>query len=76
MAETRVTEGHDDLARVLMHQDTFAVFDRAGAISADVRQEQGVYHRGTRYVSRFDLRIDGEKPMTLSSSVVRDTVTA
>jgi glycogen debranching enzyme len=72
MAETRVTEGHDELARVLMHQDTFAVFDRAGAISADARQEQGVYHRGTRYVSRFDLRIDGEKPMTLSSSVVRD----
>ena len=71
MAETRVTEGHDDLARVLMHQDTFAVFDRAGAISSDARQEQGVYHRGTRYVSRLDLRIDGEKPMTLSSSVVR-----
>ena len=72
MAETRVTEGHDELARVLMHQDTFAVFDRAGAISADARQEQGVYHRGTRYVSRLDLRIDGERPMTLSSSVVRD----
>jgi glycogen debranching enzyme len=72
MAETRVTEGHDDLARVLMHQDTFAVFDRAGAISADARQEQGVYHRGTRYVSRLDLRIDGERPMTLSSTVVRD----
>ena len=72
MAETRVTEGHDELARVLVHQDTFAVFDRAGAISADARQEQGVYYRGTRYVSRLDLRIDGERPMTLSSSVVRD----
>ena len=72
MAETRVTEGHDELARVLMHQDTFAVFDRAGAISSDVRHEQGVYHRGTRYVSRLDLRIDGQRPMTLSSSVVRD----
>jgi glycogen debranching enzyme len=72
MAETRVTEGHDDLARVLMHQDTFAVFDRAGAVCSDLRQEQGVYHRGTRYVSRLDLRIDGERPMTLSSSVVRD----
>jgi len=55
-----------------MHQDTFAVFDRAGAICSDLRQEQGVYHRGTRYVSRLDLRIDGERPMTLSSSVVRD----
>jgi glycogen debranching enzyme len=72
MAETRVTEGHDELARVLMHQDTFAVFDRAGAISSDARQEQGVYYRGMRYVSRLDLRIDGERPMTLSSSVVRD----
>ncbi|MGZ6079184.1 MAG: amylo-alpha-1,6-glucosidase [Myxococcaceae bacterium] len=72
MAETRVTEGHDELARVLMHQDTFAVFDRAGAISSAARQEQGLYHRGTRHVSRLDLRIDGQRPMTLSSTVVRD----
>ena len=72
MADTRVTEGHDELARVLMHQDTFAVFDHAGAISSATRNEQGLYHRGTRYVSRLDLRIDGERPMTLSSSVVRD----
>ena len=72
MPETRVTEGHDELARVLMHQDTFAVFDWAGAISSDSRNEQGLYHRGTRYVSRLDLRIDGQRPMTLSSTVVRD----
>ncbi|HZJ52677.1 MAG TPA: amylo-alpha-1,6-glucosidase [Myxococcaceae bacterium] len=72
MADTRVTEGHDELARVLMHQDTFAVFDRAGAISSEARNEQGLYHRGTRYVSRLDLRIDGQRPMTLSSTVVRD----
>jgi len=70
--ENRVSEGHDDLARVLMHQDTFAVFDRAGAISSELRKEQGLYHRGTRYVSRLELRVDGEWPMTLSSSVVRD----
>jgi len=74
MAETRVTEGHDELARVLMYQDTFAVFDRAGAISSAARQEQGLYHRGTRHVSRLDLRIDGQRPMTLSSTVVRDNV--
>jgi glycogen debranching enzyme len=55
-----------------MHQDTFAVFDWAGAISSDSRNEQGLYHRGTRYVSRLDLRIDGQRPMTLSSTVVRD----
>jgi glycogen debranching enzyme len=72
MAETRVTEGHDELARVLMHQDTFAVFDRAGAISSAARQEQGLYHRGTRHVSRLDLRTDGQRPLTLSSTVVRD----
>src|SRR5262245_48049800 len=70
--ETRVTERHDELARVLMHQHTFAVFDRAGAISSEPRQEQGLYHRGTRYVSRLELRIEGKRPMTLSSTVVRD----
>lgn len=71
-SENRISEGHDDLARVLVHQDTFAVFDRAGAICSELRREQGLYHRGTRYVSRLELRIDGERPMTLSSSVVRD----
>jgi len=72
MAETRVIQGHDDLARVLMHQDTFAVFDRAGAICSESRQEQGLYHRGTRHLSRLEVRIDGQRPLTLSSSVVRD----
>ncbi|HUM09816.1 MAG TPA: glycogen debranching N-terminal domain-containing protein [Myxococcaceae bacterium] len=72
MAETRVIQGHDELARVLMHQDTFAVFDRGGAICSESRQEQGVYHHGTRHVSRLELRIDGQRPLTLSSGVVRD----
>ncbi len=74
MDETRVSERHDGLARVLMHQDTFAVFDRAGAISSQTRSEEGLYHRGTRYVSRLDLQVDGQRPMLLSSSVVRDNV--
>ena len=41
MADTRVTEGHDELARVLKHQATFAVFDRAGAISAGRGRNRG-----------------------------------
>jgi hypothetical protein len=47
MAETRVTEGHDDHARVLM-QDTFAVL--IGRVRSP-SQEQAPCHRGTLYVS-------------------------
>ena len=60
----------DDRARVLKHGDTFALFDHYG----DVRRggEQGLFHEGTRYLSREDLRINGARPLLLNSSVRED----
>ena len=43
---------------VLKHDDTFAVFDYAGDIGALGAAEQGLYHEGTRYLSRFTLRVE------------------
>ncbi|MGH8728856.1 MAG: amylo-alpha-1,6-glucosidase [Burkholderiales bacterium] len=60
----------DDRPRVLKHADTFALFDRHG----DVRRgsEQGLFHQGTRHLSRAELRIDGRRPLLLNSSVRED----
>ncbi len=57
---------------VLEHDDTFAVFDYAGDIGAFGPAEQGLYHEGTRFLSRFTLRLNGKRPLILSSRVKED----
>ena len=59
----------DAWTAVLKHGDTFAIFDRHGDIQPIGAAEQGVYHHGTRYLSQRVLRIDGERPLLLSSAV-------
>src|SRR5262245_28981314 len=59
----------DDRKRVLKHGDTFAVFNREGDISDLGDSEQGIYHRGTRFPSRLDLRLADHHPLLLSSMV-------
>ncbi len=58
--------------RVLKHGETFAVFDRAGDMHRIGRGEQGLYHEGTRYLSRLELRLLGHRPLLLSSTVRQD----
>jgi glycogen debranching enzyme len=57
---------------VLKHDDTFAVFDESGDIGALGAGEQGLYHEGTRYLSLFRLRLNGQRPLLLSSRVTDD----
>ncbi|HYM23549.1 MAG TPA: glycogen debranching N-terminal domain-containing protein, partial [Vicinamibacterales bacterium] len=57
---------------VLEHDDTFAVFDYSGDIGAYGIAEEGLYHEGTRYLSRFSLRVNGKRPLILSSRVKED----
>ncbi len=59
----------DDRARVLKHGETFAVFDRYGDIQPVGNGSQGLYHEGTRFLSRLELRLDDARPMLLSSTV-------
>src|SRR5438034_11042361 len=61
-------------ALVLKEGDTFAVFDHFGDIDARVSNEEGVYHRGTRFLSRLKLLLADERPLLLSSTVRRDNV--
>jgi glycogen debranching enzyme len=61
--------------RVLKHGDTFAVFDQYGDIHRVGRGDQGLYHEGTRYLSRMELRVMSHRPLLLSSTIRDDNAT-
>ena len=58
----------EERTRVLKHGDTFAVFDRMGDVRPVGLGEEGLYHEGTRFLSRLTLRLAGKLPMLLSST--------
>ena len=60
--------------RTLKHDDSFAIFDAYGDIPESERIAAGFYHRDTRYLSQLELRINGERPLLLSSSIGDDGV--
>jgi glycogen debranching enzyme len=62
----------DDRTRVLKHGDTFAIFDRYGDMHPLGLGEHGLYHDGTRYLSRLELRVGDDAPPFLLSSTVRE----
>ncbi len=64
----------DSSRRVLKHGDTFAVFNRQGDIQPLGLGEQGLFHEGTRFLSRYELTMDGQRPLVLSSFVHEDNL--
>ncbi len=58
--------------RVLKHGDTFGVFDAHGDIVPADTGEQGLYHAGTRFLSRSELLLAGRRPLLLSSTISDD----
>src|ERR1043165_7169943 len=62
----------DERSRVLKHDDTFAVFDRHGDIQPIGLREQGLYHEGTRFLSRWVLGLGRDRPLFLSSTIKED----
>jgi glycogen debranching enzyme len=56
--------------RVLKEGDTFALVNRFGDIHRAGGNEQGLFHRGTRFLSRLELRIAGRRPLFLSSGML------
>jgi glycogen debranching enzyme len=59
----------DAKTRVLKHGDTFAVFDHYGDIVPGGLGEEGLYHQGTRFLSRLVLTLEGQRPFFLSSRI-------
>jgi len=64
----------DDHIEVLKQGDTFGLFDRYGDIHSLRKGSQGLYHEGTRFLSRFELTINGERPLLLSSTIKENNV--
>ena len=64
----------DDRTRVLKHDDMFAIFDRYGDIQPVGLGEQGIFHGGTRFLSKLVLRIADKRPMLLSSTIREDNI--
>ncbi|MGH9626803.1 MAG: glycogen debranching N-terminal domain-containing protein, partial [Bryobacteraceae bacterium] len=64
----------DDRTRVLLHGDSFAVFDRHGDIHPVGFGQQGLFQQDTRYLSRLEFRVCGLRPLLLSSTVREDNI--
>jgi glycogen debranching enzyme len=62
----------DDRTRVLKHGETFAVLDRFGEVAPVGLGELGLYHEGTRFLSRAGLTFGRDRPLLLSSTVSED----
>ncbi len=62
----------DDRTQVLKQGDTFAIFDRFGDIETLGMGEFGIYHQDTRFLSGLVLRIAGQRPLLLSSTIKDD----
>ncbi|MGZ9151620.1 MAG: amylo-alpha-1,6-glucosidase, partial [Nitrospira sp.] len=59
----------DGRTEVLKQGETFVVFDRYGDIHQVLPGPQGLYHEGTRFLSRFELSLGAQRPMLLSAMV-------
>jgi hypothetical protein len=58
--------------RTLKHDDTFAVLDTFGDIGASSGSADGIFFADTRYLSQFELLIDGQTPLLLGSGMRDD----
>ena len=61
-------------SRVLKHGDTFSVFNHRGDMRPSEPGEHGLFHDGTRYLSRFELMLGGQRPLLLSSTTSDDNI--
>jgi glycogen debranching enzyme len=63
----------DERTLVLKHRDSFAVFDHHGSIKPGGLGEEGLYHEGTRYLSRLQVRLEEQELIFLGCSVPSGT---
>jgi glycogen debranching enzyme len=54
---------------LLKHNDSFAIFNRYGDIYGYNKSTQGIFHKGTRFLSDYQLKLEGRKPLYLSSDI-------
>src|SRR5262245_20215460 len=64
----------DDRTKVLKQGESFAVLNRYGDIQPIGLGEQGIYHEGTRFLSRFELRLGKKRLLLLNSNIDQDNI--
>lgn len=64
--------GPEKPRRTLKHDDTFIVVDSFGDIGASGGGVDGLFYKDTRFLSRFELSLNGMQPLLLDSSVRDD----
>lgn len=57
---------------VLNYGDTFQVFNELGDILPGAMKSQGLFHKDTRFLSRFSLKINDYRPVLLNSGIKED----
>ena len=62
----------DNRTLVLKHGDTFGIFNPYGDIQHIGLCEQGLYHAGTRFLSKFEFHLGDTHPFLLSSTVSQE----
>ncbi|MEJ1158311.1 amylo-alpha-1,6-glucosidase [Prosthecomicrobium sp. N25] len=58
--------------RTLKQGDAFGVLDGYGDIGSVPDTPEGLFFRDTRYLSRFELRVEGKRPLLLGSVIQDD----
>jgi glycogen debranching enzyme len=58
--------------RTLKYGDTFVVLDSRGDIAAASGRSAGLFHLDTRYLSRFEVLVNGASPLLLGSNLRDD----
>lgn len=58
--------------RTLKQGETFAVLDTYGDIGTFGETPEGVFMRDTRYLSLYEMRIEGQRPLLLGSVIQND----
>ncbi|WP_457756194.1 amylo-alpha-1,6-glucosidase [Thermodesulfatator indicus] len=61
-------------ALILKHGDSFALFDPHGDIRQEGLGEQGLYHCGTRFLSKLELHFCQARPFWLNSATTQDNL--
>lgn len=64
----------DPMRLIQKDGDIFGIYDRFGDMLPIGKKEQGIYYNGTRYLSHYELRINGLRPLFLSSNIDEDNL--
>lgn len=54
---------------ILKHDNSFGIFNKYGDILSYRKSVQGLFHDGTRFLSGFQLKFQGQRPLYLSSNL-------